>query len=254
MAKTILIATLGAEPQVVTLTLDALFAMGIRVDMVIVTHTNTQHEPIRSALECLNEEFVIKKYYGDIIYKTYPLTSDDGILDDVVSAQDIESAFNSLYTLIRHHKQAGNTIHLCIAGGRKTTTVFALSVANALFDANDAIWYLVSQPEVIASKSMHVESGVELVPVVFLHPPSTDANQQRVDLFLNYILTDAEREIVRLIVHEGLSNQEIALRLHKSIKTIANQLTTIYDKLRLHFKLDKAPDRAMLIVMLYDYI
>jgi DNA-binding CsgD family transcriptional regulator len=42
-------------------------------------------------------------------------------------------------------------------------------------------------------------------------------------------LTPAESELVHLL-HEGLSNKEIAFRLQKSIRTVKTQLTTIYRK------------------------
>jgi len=255
MHQTVLISTLGAEPQVVTLALDSLLAMGIIIQRVDVIHTNPTHEPIRSALERLHTVFLKERHYGDMVYVPYPLAGEKGILDDVVSTEDIEYAFNSLYTLIRHHKQSGNTIHMCIAGGRKTTTVFALSVANALFEITDSIWHLVSESSVIESKAMHAVHGVELVPVVFLHPTRmADFDKAHTQVFLNTILTDVEREIITLIVREGLTNQNVANRLYKSVKTVANQLTTIYDKLRLHYELPKSPDRATVIVMLSKYM
>lgn len=43
-------------------------------------------------------------------------------------------------------------------------------------------------------------------------------------------LTEAEREVAELVL-EGLSNRDIAERRGASVKTIANQLRRIYDKL-----------------------
>lgn len=254
MPQTVLISTLGAEPQVVTLALDALIAMNMIIDRVDVVHTHPNYEPISSALKRLRQVFIIDKVYGAIQYVTYPLMGDNGVLTDVITSQDIEDAFNSLYTLIRQHKQLGNTIHLCIAGGRKTTTVFALSVAYALFDDTDYIWHLVSHPSIIQSKAMHASTGVQLISVPFLNSPVDDDQRHHVTTFLNHVLTDVEREIVILMIREGLTNKEIADRLYKSIKTIANQLTTIYEKMRLHFALKKSPDRATLFIILHKYI
>lgn len=254
MQQTVLISTLGSEPQVVTLALDALIAMDIAIDRVDVVHTHPNYEPIYSALKRLQQEFVINRVYSNIQYVTHPLMSDNGILTDVVSTQDIEDAFNSLYLLIRQHKRLGNTIHLCIAGGRKTTTVFALSVAYALFDNTDYIWHLVSHPSIIQSKVMHASKGVQLIPVPFLNLSVDDTQKQHVLTFLSHVLTDVEREIVILMIREGLTNREIAERLHKSIKTVANQLTTIYEKMYRHFALKKPADRATLFIILQKYI
>jgi pimeloyl-ACP methyl ester carboxylesterase/DNA-binding CsgD family transcriptional regulator len=46
-------------------------------------------------------------------------------------------------------------------------------------------------------------------------------------------LTPAEREVLRLVA-TGLDNHAIALRLHKSEKTVRNQLSSILDKLGVH--------------------
>jgi DNA-binding NarL/FixJ family response regulator len=43
-------------------------------------------------------------------------------------------------------------------------------------------------------------------------------------------LTEAEREVAELVL-EGLSNRDIAERRGASVKTIANQLRRIYEKL-----------------------
>jgi DNA-binding NarL/FixJ family response regulator len=45
-------------------------------------------------------------------------------------------------------------------------------------------------------------------------------------------LTDAEREIA-LDVADGLSNQAIATKRNRAVRTVANQLASIYRKLRI---------------------
>ncbi|NLF79524.1 MAG: hypothetical protein GX573_27850 [Chloroflexi bacterium] len=257
LAETILVATLGAEPQVVTLALDYLLSQNTPVSRVVVVHTLPDREPIRSSLTTLNHEFLeIKSYGSTIIYTRHLLSGPSGPLEDVSSAGQIDDAFHSLYTLLRHHKHAGDTIHLCIAGGRKTMALFAMAAAQILFDADDRVWHLVSDPSLIKSRQLHAfrpgESALIAVPVAHWGRIRSD-NAQRAHLFIRDMLTPAEREVVVLLIREGLSNSGLADRLGKSVKTIANQLSSVYIKLADYFELDSPPDRTSLLVLLGSY-
>lgn len=53
-------------------------------------------------------------------------------------------------------------------------------------------------------------------PISFLHEPFSR-------------LTPAERQLIEL-VGEGLSNKEVAARLHKSVRTVKTQLTSVFKK------------------------
>ena len=250
MPESILIATLGAEPQVVTLTLDALLARGEVINLVEVVHTDASQSPIFDALKALETVFVVEKFYGQSIrYQPISLRGVGGALQDLTSAAEIEIAFHALYSLLRDHKHRHHRIHLCIAGGRKTTTVFAMAAAKAVLDGEDRVWHLVSEEQVVKSRAMHAPQGdVVLVEVPFLDAPAYD--QQKVRVFLEHILTASERQVVELLVREGLGNAQLAQRLVKSQSTVANQLTAIYQKLQDYFQLRTAPDRAMLLVVL----
>ena len=50
MTDAVFIATLGAEPQVVTLTLDTLLERTIPITQVVVAHTDASREPIHGAV------------------------------------------------------------------------------------------------------------------------------------------------------------------------------------------------------------
>lgn len=249
MGETILVSTLGSEPQVVTLALDVLLARGVPINRVIVVHTNPELPPINNSLKALHQVFVTERHYENILYIPHPLTDDREILGDVTTPHQIEAAFNNLYALLKHYKAAGNSIHLCIAGGRKTMTIFALASAQAILTGQDALWHLVSSPSLIRSRIMHANnpSEVQLIPVPLVNLNVKDDTSPK--KFIQ-TLTHAEREIVQLIVQEGLSNALLAQRLGKSPKTIANQLTGIYLKLQQYFGLSQTPDRAMLLVLL----
>jgi CRISPR-associated protein Csx14 len=55
--------------------------------------------------------------------------------------------------------------------------------------------------------------------------------QQRLGEFLTHWLSRAEADVAELIIREGLDNKAIGERLGRSNKTVANQLTSIYNKL-----------------------
>ncbi len=257
MRETILIATLGAAPQVVTLALDALLAAGAAVSRVIVVHTLPDREPIRSSLARLRREFLIARRYGEeLLFVPHLLAGQSGPLLDLTTPREIDEAFQSLYTLLRQHKQAGRLIHLSIAGGRKTMALFAMAAAQILFDADDRVWHLSSRQDLMNTKALHTEDpeAAVLIPVPVaawghLHRDSASM----AEYFLHHVLTPAEREVTELLIREGLSNMALAERLGKSPKTIANQLTSVYAKFGQYFNLSSPPDRALLLVFLGRY-
>lgn len=253
MPEVVLIATLGAAPQVVTLTLDALMALGEKISRVIVVHTNPVYEPVHTSLGQLHNEFIKMRHYGDdLLYNPHVLVHSEGPLADIATTEELDAAFQSFYTLLRHHKQAGHRVHLSIAGGRKTMALFAMAAAQILFDGTDRLWHLVSDPDLLNSQNLHTEdiARITLVPIPVAHWGHLRLrNQTKAQQFAQTVLTPSEREIVELLVREGLSNTALADRLGKSPKTIANQLTSIYDKLKSYFDLAEPPDRTMLLVL-----
>ena len=250
-SQQVLICTLGAEPQVVTLSLDALLQLGIPITRVDVVHTLDDREPIRGAIAQLKHEFLNVHRYGEnILFNSHLLAGVGGPLKDVVSHHEIETAFQSLFVLIRQHKYAGRIVHLCIAGGRKTMALFAMGAAQFLFDSRDRVWHLISSPALLASRQLHAinPDDVQLVSVPILHLPATDGNRARA--FLEQHLTSAEREVATLLAREGLSNAALARRLNKSPKTIANQLSSVYSKLTVFYGLSEPADRTTLLALL----
>lgn len=68
-------------------------------------------------------------------------------------------------------------------------------------------------------------------------------------------LTRAEREVAALVITEGLSNAEIAARLHKTEKTVVHQMSSILRKLADHFALspETTVDRTTLVRLVGAY-
>lgn len=277
MSQQVLIATLGSEPQVVTLALDLLRAKGYPISEVIVIHT--VGEAVRPALEVLAREF---DRPGACDYRSIPVEGDDGPVADIVTESDTAALLRTLYRVVLAEKRAGRLVHLTIAGGRKPMAVYGMVVAQLLFDENDRVWHLLSerwQPG--DERVMHVRPGdnVWLVPVPVLRWSSVspvmtelalredpweaiqaqrmmqrEEDWRRKREFVERWLTPAEREVVQLVC-QGLDNAAIARRLSKAEKTVANQLTLIYAKLHewRGFREDVPVSRTMLVAEFATY-
>ncbi|MGB9873175.1 MAG: CRISPR-associated ring nuclease [Anaerolineae bacterium] len=277
MVRQVLIATLGTEPQVVTLALDLLLAKGYAIGEVIVVHT--VGEAVRPALMALAREFAVPGACG---YRPVPVEGEDAPVADIVTEADTAALLRTLYRVVLAEKRAGRVVHLSIAGGRKPMAVYGMVVAQLLFDEDDRVWHLLSegwQPG--DERVMHVRPGdqVWLVPVPVLRWSSVspvltelalredpweaiqaqramrrEEERRRKREFVERRLTPAEREVVRLVC-QGLDNAAIGRRLGKAESTVANQLTAVYAKLHewRGFRTDVPVSRSVLVAEFAGY-
>jgi len=254
MNRAVFVATLGAAPQVVTLTLDALLTKGVPVKRVVVVHTLPDQPPIQQSFARLEHEFLhLRPYSEQLIFAPHLLAGENGPLSDVVTPEEIDTAFQNFYTLLRQLKYGGYQVHLSLSGGRKTLSLLAMAAAQIILSAEDALWHIVSPPELLQSQELHTThpNAVTLVPIPIVRwGRSSPQNRSRAQDFLANELTRAEREIVMLLLREGLSNNALAHRLGKSPKTVSNQLSSIYAKLQTYYNLPAPPDRVSLLVLL----
>jgi len=275
--RQVLVATLGTEPQVVTLVLDLLWAKGYAIDEVIAVHT--VGDVVQPALEALAEEFARPGMPG---YRPVLVEGEGGPVADILTEADVAALLRTLYRAVLAEKRAGHLVHLSIAGGRKPMAVYGMVVAQLLFDEDDRVWHLLSegwQPG--DERVMHVRPGdkVWLVPVPVLRwssvsPVLTELarredpweaiqaqramreaeERRRKREFVERWLTPAEREVVRLAC-QGLDNAAIARRLGKKTKTVANQLTEVYKKLHewRGYRTDVPVSRSVLVAEFAGY-
>lgn len=282
-----LVATLGTQPQVVTVTLDLLLARGREIEEVVVIHTSDYKPRMREAVRRLDQEFRNGRYQGrQCLYRRVRLELGGKPIADVDTAQKAGVVFRTVFRQVKRQKQAGRLVHLSIAGGRKSMSVYGMATAQLLFDERDYLWHLLStcsfEEKSQGGALMHLEhpEGAMLVEIPVLRwsrIPSwatrlmaTDdpleairRQEEFIDLedrrrkreFLTKRLTPAEREIVGLLVQEGLTNKEIGRRLYKSEKTVANQLTEIFGKLHefLGFRDDIKVNRYVLLAQFGPY-
>lgn len=252
----ILVATLGVEPQVVTITLDQLLSGGWIISETVVIYTRTSR--VQEALKIIEGEFQRATYPG-VQLRAVPIASVDGTVGDFCTDEELMVSCATLYVEIRRARQTGVIVHLCVSGGRKVMGIMGMVVAQLLFGPEDCVWHLVTegwQPG--ASRQLHIPpgKGVLLAPVPVLrwseasvlmqtvaelndpaevvawHEKLNRATQvKRQREFIERWLTRAEREVVRLACR-GLDNAAIADALFKREQTVANQLRGVYEKLR----------------------
>jgi CRISPR-associated protein Csx14 len=277
VSEQVLIATLGSEPQVVTLVLDLLRAKGYPIAAVRVVHT--MGESVQAGLKMLAEEF---RQATGCSYATVAIEDGGWPVSDVASEKETAALMRTLYRVVLAEKRAGRTVHLSIAGGRKTMAAYGMVVAQLLFDDNDHVWHLHSEGWRPGNERvMHARpgDGVSLLPVPILRwssvspvltelavreDPWEAIQAQRLirqeedhrlkQDFVEHYLRPPERDLVRLACR-GLDNAVIARQLHKSEKTVANQFTHIYEKLHewRGFREDIPVSRSLLVAEFAPY-
>lgn len=251
--KAVLIATLGAEPQVISLATQTLLRQDALLRAVVVLHTHAAYEPVATALPLLQNCFATQPTWP-------PLHTEPVPVDDVLEPAQFEQFSQSLYTVLKTWIAQPARIHLLLAGGRKPMAMLGMSVAQLVCGPDDRVWYLHSDEVLRKSGRMLTELGdqVQLIaiplprftaaPPLFTRPfqAATPAaardvlaaeQRQRLQHFVHHELTAAEREVAALVARDVLTVKEIGARLHKSPKTVTNQLNTIYSKLESFFGL-----------------
>jgi CRISPR-associated protein Csx14 len=250
------VATLGQEPQVVTLALDCLLQRRHAIGEVVVVHTIAP--TVVKGLRAIEREFVAG-YYPAVTLRAVPVESHDRPLDDFRTEDHVQAAVRALYVAVRDLKRRRRVVHLCVAGGRKVMSIAGMVVAQLLFGPDDRVWHLLSEQGTPgAFRRMHTTPGgtVVLVPVpvlrwtdsavmlavlAHLEDPAEALRRyeeivrgermRRRREFVERWLTPAERQVVQLAC-QGLDNVTIACRLGRSQRTVANQLTAVYGKLQ----------------------
>ena len=278
--ETALIATLGTEPQVVTAALDLIIQQGENVSKVIVLHTTSRELPIEKAVTTLHQAFAKLKDQDHISYQLLPIVTDSGrLVRDVATPLESQAAFRSLYNQVRMAKNAGYRVHLSIAGGRKTMAVFGMVTAQLLFDEDDRLWHLYSGGEFLESRRLHpkTEDDVHLIPIPVVQwsnvapilldfsdiedPIEALSHQQELRIkerledmraFVLGSLSPAEERVVALLVKDGLSDNELAEKLHLSPRTVEQHLRSAYRKASDHWGLSDI-GRTQLIALLNLY-
>ncbi len=173
----VLLATLGGQPQIVTLALDWLLEHSIPICEVFVIHP-ASYPRLQQSVERLAKEFADQRYtfHGqerDIILHYRVLQHYGNPIHDIVDEQTADGILFDIDELLRSLKLQQATIHFCISGGRRMMAFFAFSAALLNFTHHDRLWHLYT-PDALQEQTKHgaimhlpQDSGVHLFEVPF---------------------------------------------------------------------------------------
>jgi len=264
-ATSVCIATLGGQPQVVTLALDALMARGEAIGEVIVVHLSEHNPRNRAALLLLAAEFMGDCYRGERCrYRPLGVTQGGTPIDDLTSETALGAVHNTFTRLIQRLKQQDRAIHLCISGGRRLLGTAAISALQIYGDHADQVWHLYSSDLVRQRTADGAELHLDPMPEVRLvrvpllplgqyfpwlrtssvrddgqviapPPAATAAERDRCQHVLER-LTSRQRDVLRVLA-AGCTLQEAAERLSVTVGTIHAHKTPIFDECRIAWDL-----------------
>ncbi|MFV9506731.1 MAG: CRISPR-associated ring nuclease [Oscillochloridaceae bacterium umkhey_bin13] len=254
----VMVATLGGQPQVITLALDLLLRQGYPVRELIVLHLSDQNPRYQAALECLARVFGSDRYGAHAVrYRPLPILSAGVPLSDLHTPMALDATLNTCHQLLQQLKQRQQPVHLCVSGGRRLLGMLVLTAAMVHLDHCDRIWHLYSSDEVRAKTHegavMHVDAADEVqllaVPVqpwgqVFAGlrtlantealPPLgqrdlLDAAERTRCQQVYDRLTPRRREVLQALV-QGLNPQQVAASLTIELNTVSSHQTAIYQE------------------------
>jgi CRISPR-associated protein Csx14 len=165
--ESVLICTLGGQPQVVTFALDWLTRRGERLNDIFVFHLSPADGRVDHSLRCLHRAFDARTHR----FRAIPIKYGPHLLPAIRTEAEAEAVRQAVFTLVTSLKQAERTLHFCIAGGPRMMGLMALSAASLFCGHADKVWHMHTEPEFRAAANegavMHDESGerVRLVPV-----------------------------------------------------------------------------------------
>jgi CRISPR-associated protein Csx14 len=118
--KSIMLATLGGQPQVITFALDALLEQGESISEVIILYLSDDGGRITRALEKVAAEFVDECYAGHPCrLRPISLRSENVRLPDIRDEEQANAAWEMLRDLVIQLKKEYYQLHgaLAVAGG-----------------------------------------------------------------------------------------------------------------------------------------
>ncbi len=265
--KTIMVATLGGQPQVITFALDRL-TREEAISEVYLLHLSPPGLDIQHALARLGKEFAHDQYAGrPCRLHCVPLQNGALKLQDIRTEVEAEATWQAIRTLLAEVKGKGHKVHLCIAGGRRLMGLLAMSAAMLLFDHQDRLWHIYTPDELRAQAAggaiMHAEpvETVQLIQVPLVpwgaYFPALRAMaqppQQAVALQLSQLtassellcrqvydrLTERQRATL-LAFARGLTPQDVAEKLNITLSTVNTHKTAILAECRIAWQLDEA--------------
>lgn len=247
----VLIATLGSEAQVVTLTLDLLIERGYPIERLIVLHTDPSQEPIASSFGALQEELERHPPYQHLQHEEVCFQDGQGRpLPDVTTPDEMRAVFRTTFETLKRIKQEGHIVHLSAAGGRKAMSSYALLSAQFLFDEHDHFWNLWSAPGLLTERRMHAAHTDEAVLIRLPIPPWRVGLLEK-ERFING-LPSALAQVLELVAR-GKTNREIAEIRTTEEGTARSQVEDLLRRVTDWLGYEKNVNRHVIIREFYPY-
>ncbi len=264
ITRTVLVAPLGGQPQIVTFALDWLLAQGINVDEVIIIHLAAPR--YRQAYRRLAEAFPGDRYGDRAIHlRGVAVMRQDRALADVCDTADADAVWHTVHELIAALKSRGLRLHLLLTGGRRLMALMAVSAALLHLEHGDRAWHLYTPDDVVAAAYngvlLHVpaDAGVQLIevplaPLGAYFPglrPLLNASPAEVVAARTHWLDEVEQSRCRAVLErlserqadvlrafaEGLAPAQVADRLAITLKTVDAHKTVILAECRVAWSL-----------------
>lgn len=287
MRAEVLIATLGTEPGVVTLACDLLLDQGVNLVEVVVVHTAVHQPRIREAVQRLVDEFPNKERYThrsrSCRLRLVELCDEDGTpIEEPRDEWQTGALYRIMYREILNAKKQARRVHLSVAGGRKSMSVYGMACAQWLFDADDCLWHLLSTLDLEKSRALHRahphEAQLIRIPFMRLNTPFATlvafddpyaaalAQQEQAERrqhdyvkhFYERDLTAVERLVVRTMMtlywqgSEEPTSELIGKKTGYVRRSIDNIFSAIYSKLQNYRGSDpnERPTKATLVAFI----
>jgi CRISPR-associated protein Csx14 len=251
--QSVLIATLGTEPQIIPITVQLLLQRNVSLVCVDVLHTIPDQKRITASLQSVQASFQTHPEWPTL--KLTRVAS-----HDVLTPEELDTFSTALFTTLKGWIHRNFQIHLLLAGGRKPMAMLGMSIAQMLLGQEDRVWYLFSNEDLrLSGRTMLTntdDARLISIPLPMLSSAPSPfgrsfqaetpeqarqelnlAAEERRRFFVEQELTPSERKVAQLIVQEVMTVEDIAERLHKTPKTVTNQLNSIYSKMESVFGL-----------------
>ncbi len=242
--SSVLVATIGAEPQVIAITLQ-LLRRRERLTAVDVLHTHAEREPVGRALTDLEAMFARQPDWPDLHRTLIPAA-------DLLLPEELDAFETILFQSLKRWKGTGCDIRLLLAGGRKTSAMMGMAIAQLILQPRDRVLYLSSDENLRLSRRHVLEPQDRArlheipLPQDILRQGHAIAMQAatpgaarcgiRADHRRKYArfvesLTPTEHKIAHAVATQTASTAAMAAQLGLAQATVSNGLTRIYRKL-----------------------
>lgn len=249
------VATLGGQPQIITLTIDLLLDRGVPLDTLVVVHLELKNPRYLAAHQRLEQELATPRYAG-LRYLPLIVRQWTQPVADLNTPQTLEATRDTFDRLFRDLKLRGYCIHLCLTGGRRLLGYLGTLVAQHHFTYTDRVWHLYSSDAVRAhtrdGAHMHPEpdADIQLLPVPFQPlgwltsrsgEPQPDPEHTRCQrVWAN--LSEREQQVLRAFA-DGMDLKQVADNLCITVATVNTHKSTIYQHCRAAWELPDGEPR-----------